>query len=1300
MHRSLSSLNEVQTLLGPLSCFLDQRQLNDIQRSCFRPLLLSDINMVIAAPTGSGKTLLMELAMIRLFAPRLLHFIQRRATESTLTVSPSPANNSTLRCEKVVYLCPTKSLAQEKATLWEKKYGPYELCIVMETGDTDRTLNSLTRVCAADVLVTTPERWDSITRGWKEGAVLNLVTSVALVLIDEVHTLHDDRGAALEALVSRMKTVHKVRQSRSNRICIEEPIGGASGANDKDHKAREESALGDGAAYSTSLQAHGGFTMRFIAVSGTLSNAEDIAAWLEVPDEGLHVFSESLRPIELHVKVLSFGSRCDNPFSYDRLLSYKLAPMIEKYSDGKPTLIFCASRKEAENSCLVINQHATHTSMLPRDCTQRQSFLNSLSTINNTLLRQCMEKGLGFHHAALSPSDRRAVEKAFSKQFIRVVCCTTTLAVGVNFPARLVIVKGTTGYKGGSRVDLPLHEVRQMLGRAGRPGLDTSGVGLVLTTENKVYTYNTLTQTNAEHVQVIESKLYAHLGEHINSDIALLTINSIETAKEWLRTTYFWVRVNKNPTFYGVERHCAVDQFITDILEDQLQKLRSLECVYIHVETGTLRPSRIGKLVAKYYILLQTLRVVRDNMGPTSDIKEVLQCISKTEEMHEYHIHQGDKQHLNPQNKTIRFPIPGQARGRNIREDWQKIFILIQLRLADENLENLSAWSLKNELGRMWTVLPRVCKFIQEYSLEKKWFGATRASWSLLRCVERSMWETSPFLTRELAGIGPATAKLLAQYSINNFADLLQANPRTIEHCTNKKPPFGSNLQRRISSFPFLNFFAHQTRIDCPEISREVKFYVGRCSPVHVSQSTSELEGDHHGGNEQNRSCLLESSETLWYSFLVGDSNGKLLLYRRFRSMGTWPPHSWVNIWDKHHEGTLDPDCVPEGVLLWEVNVPHLRDTPWEIYATLVCEDYLGYDRFSKITLELDSSLKQTNATSVSEQDGTLGSECSKDHETRCNKKVSNSIEVLADTVPIKEKIPPANCSVPQAKENMSNHSTPLKRESAPSTMKKASPNTACENDDKTGITIPSGRNKSSMIEQSRLEKEEHNPLNRLCQNDRNSFASNSAILEVRDLDSAYNRRNAVSISSQGRHFQVVEGDDKFSLEENVTVTPSSTIYANEQRSSDPVQSDPIRNLSEASVFGTSIRGRDLLRDEERRITMTSRPEKSFGVDPNRLKFCSPAQTYSYPIDNCAEPIYMSERTPMPHQSDPTNSISLAGLSDVKNRPIEPPCFVGQNRHYTAEPVECLIPACTGQEDKKYYRLGAAYPDVRRKKLI
>jgi len=152
---------------------------NAVQSKCFSVIYHTNDNFVLSSPTGSGKTAVLELAICRLM------------------------NGFANGTYKVVYQAPTKSLCSERQRDWQAKFAPFDLQVAELTGDSD--LAQTRNVQHASIIITTPEKWDSMTRKWKDH--VKLMQMVKLFLIDEVHILKEDRGATLEAIVSRMKSI-------------------------------------------------------------------------------------------------------------------------------------------------------------------------------------------------------------------------------------------------------------------------------------------------------------------------------------------------------------------------------------------------------------------------------------------------------------------------------------------------------------------------------------------------------------------------------------------------------------------------------------------------------------------------------------------------------------------------------------------------------------------------------------------------------------------------------------------------------------------------------------------------------------------------------------------------------------------------------------------------------------------------------------------------------------------------------------------------------------------------------------
>ena len=168
---------------------------NHVQSEMVNILANSDDNVIVSAPTGAGKTALFEMAMARLFS-------------SNLTMRQGGIG-SVAKTQKVVYVAPNKALCEERQADWSKRLADIDPNIVCTTitGDVNST-SSYMEITMANLILTTPEKWDSITRKWNDQFVL--LSSIKLVLIDEAHLIGEsDRGSTLESLISRMQTIQR-----------------------------------------------------------------------------------------------------------------------------------------------------------------------------------------------------------------------------------------------------------------------------------------------------------------------------------------------------------------------------------------------------------------------------------------------------------------------------------------------------------------------------------------------------------------------------------------------------------------------------------------------------------------------------------------------------------------------------------------------------------------------------------------------------------------------------------------------------------------------------------------------------------------------------------------------------------------------------------------------------------------------------------------------------------------------------------------------------------------------------------
>ena len=248
------------------SKFFPFPQFNEVQRKCYAPLTRDNRNMVVSAPTSSGKTVIFEMAIIN----QLKH--------------------GPLKC---LYLAPIKSLCHEKFGSWHQKFR--KIVIFELTSDTSTQQENSNELEQVNLVVATPQKIDAYSR-----KSLDYLSKINLLLIDEVHMLNfEERGATLEAVISRIMSISNPR---------------------------------------------------VIAVSATIPNIKEVAQWLKVSTDMTFVFGDEYRPVKINKVVLGFKSS-NNPYTFEKILNYKLTQVIRNYSQERGVLVFCQTQKGTQMAC-------------------------------------------------------------------------------------------------------------------------------------------------------------------------------------------------------------------------------------------------------------------------------------------------------------------------------------------------------------------------------------------------------------------------------------------------------------------------------------------------------------------------------------------------------------------------------------------------------------------------------------------------------------------------------------------------------------------------------------------------------------------------------------------------------------------------------------------------------------------------------------------------------------------------------------------------------------------------------------
>uniref|UniRef100_A0A3P9NQ28 Probable ATP-dependent DNA helicase HFM1 n=1 Tax=Poecilia reticulata TaxID=8081 RepID=A0A3P9NQ28_POERE len=761
---------------------------NYVQSKALDDVLYTNKNFVACAPTGSGKTVLFELAIIRL-----------------LMETQEP-----WRDVKAVYMAPIKALCSQCYDSWSKKFGPLGLTCKELTGDTE--IDDLFEIHDSHIILTTPEKWDSMSRKWKD----SLLQLVRLFLIDEVHVVKDaTRGATLEVVVSRMKAVNS---------------------------------------YRTSQNPEAGVTMRLVAVSATIPNICDIADWLSNGSEPASYLSmdESHRPVKLRKVVLGFPcSGTQTEFKFDLSLNYKMANIIQTYSDQKPTLVFCSTRKGAQQSAAVLAKDTRFIMSFEH----KQRLMTYANSTLDSKLRDLMMLGVGYHHAGVDLSDRKLVEEAFTLGDLPVLFTTRTLAMGVNLPAHLVVIKSTMQYVAGSCEEYSEADILQMIGRAGRPQFDTSATAVIMT---KVHTREKYMKL-MNGIEIIESSLHSHLVEHLNAEIVLQTISDVNMALDWIRSTFLYIRALKNPSHYGFSTNLdryGIEAKLQELCLKTLNSLSAIDLITMD-EDINIKPTEAGRLMARYCVAFETMQLFSRVTG-SETLPDLVDLMSKSKEFRDVQLRVNEKKTLNTLNRdknraTIRFPLEGK-----IKNSEMKVNCLIQAQLNSISIQD---FGLIQETAKIFRIGMRISKCLSEFLTQqsKTGFCAALNSLILAKCFRAKLWENSPFVSKQMEKIGLTLSTAMVNAGLTSFSKIEQTNPRELELILNRHPPFGNQIRESVVHLPKYDINLEQL----PRYSSATAEVVVKVTLQNQAQLLSRRTApDHHYvsliiGNSENHVVIL-----------------------------------------------------------------------------------------------------------------------------------------------------------------------------------------------------------------------------------------------------------------------------------------------------------------------------------------------------------------------------------------------------------------------------------------------------------
>lgn len=247
------------------------------------------------------------------------------------------------------------------------------------------------------------------------------------------------------------------------------------------------------------------------------------------------------------------------------------------------------------------------------------------------------------------------------------------MAWGVNFPAHLVIIKGTEYYCGKSRryVDFPITDVLQMMGRAGRPQFDAQGKAVILVHDIKKHFYKKFLYEPFP----VESNLLSVLPDHLNAEIVSGTINSKQDAMDYITWTYFFRRLVMNPSYYDLDStdFDSINKYLSGLVEKCIFDLSCSGCIIVS-EDHKVEATTLGRIASYYYLNHKTVKMFQEELNEKSGIKELLNILSKAQEYAELPVRHNEDQ----LNSDLAKQVPLEVNSHTFDSSHTKTHLLLQ----------------------------------------------------------------------------------------------------------------------------------------------------------------------------------------------------------------------------------------------------------------------------------------------------------------------------------------------------------------------------------------------------------------------------------------------------------------------------------------------------------------------------------------------------------------------------------------------------------------------------------------------
>lgn len=619
---------------------------------------------------------------------------------------------------RAVYITPTQQKIDVLVKEWAERFGEFGEGKKISKFTNELGVN-LRILAESHLVLSTPQQFDNVSRRWKQR---KNVQSIELYIIDDAQMVgNGQEGAVYETIIARMRFMSK----------------------QFDREAR------------------------FVVLSTSLADGREFGEWIGASKEDIFNFAsrERVRPLEIHLQSFNINH---NPSLV--LAMIKPAFNAIRSFSSHSSLVFVPTRKQAIEIGLEFVRLAEADG-------QGFSFLNAdvdsieplLGKVSDQSLESLLRRGIGILYRNMSSLDKKIVDKLYQGGVLTTVLATRDTAFYAG-PASLVVVLSTQFYEGKEHryIDYAINELLEMIGCAQGSAASTDRV-MILTNQGSREYYKKFLNESLP----VESFLNVFLHDSLINEISTGLIRSRQDCIDWLTFSYFYRRLQSNPSFYGARdvSHLGLSTYLTELVEDTLGELGEAKLVELSEEEqqepgeDEITPLDGAMIAAYYNVSFVTMQTFTLSLSRKSRLKSILEIVTSASEFDSLPIRQHEESIL----QKIYNRLPVKASGElKFESPYLKAFILLQAHLSRMSLPPDLASDQHMVLEKILTLLYTAVDLLSSE-------GYLNAMYAMDLCqmVVQAVWDTD-IAIKQVPFIDADIIARAAQYNVTSVFDIME----------------------------------------------------------------------------------------------------------------------------------------------------------------------------------------------------------------------------------------------------------------------------------------------------------------------------------------------------------------------------------------------------------------------------------------------------------------------------------------------------------------------------------------------